>query len=412
MPLPLKSLEKIPPWAWLALALRVGFALKLGNNLHQIDEIGYSGSAWELASLGILGVAPPVPNAFFAVFFLLGHHLLWPRLGQALVSTATVWMLGRMTRELTGSSRAQSLALAVSAIYPFFIYYSGMLMSETLYLALVVAGLWWLCQCLSDRGRVLWRAGACGLALGLAALCRAEGAPIAVLIWIAAGAAAWAGRWPWKNWALAVLCWSLPLTLWCWRNQAATGHFVMDTHGGITMLHGTLLLEQNERDTAYAQKALEGMEFYQKAQSLGEYERNQVYMSESFRFMRENPRLVLSQWGRKFVNFWRFYPRRDKVYVETPYNNPNAGLSRDALALISLLFEPALIFLGLAGLWKLRGRWHDFFPLWIFIAATMAVHVISVSQMRYRLSIMPFLIFGACVYVASLVGEAVTQDGY
>jgi 4-amino-4-deoxy-L-arabinose transferase-like glycosyltransferase len=393
-----------PDWAWLCLALglRLIFALTLGGRLHQTDEIGFGGSAWDLACTGTLGAAgvpaavPPIPIAFFALCFrLFGHSLLYPRLAQAFVSAATAWVLGRMTEKLSGSRTAGRLALALAAVYPFFIYYSGMVLSETLYLAFVVPGLWWLCASFQERG-ASWRLPAAGgLSLAAAALCRPEAMPLALLLWLA-GSAAWLlGRWSGRALCAAVLAWALPLTAWCARNRAEVGAFTLDLHGGLTMLHGTLLLDENEFDTGFAMAALRKMPFYQRSLSLPAPERDRLYLRESLSFMRANPGRVARQWGRKFVNFWRLYPRTDKVFREDYYSHPGAGLSRAALVAVSLACEPALIIGGFWGLWGLRRRWDELFPLGLFLLGTMVLHMVSVSQMRYRLPVMPILIFAA-----------------
>ncbi len=401
-----------PEWVWLLLALllRLAFSLKLGGRLHQIDEGSYDNAAWAWASSSMLHVngqtlvTPPLPTTLFALCYRLGgHSLLVPRLAQALASTATAWALGRMTGRLSGSRPAGRLALACAAIYPFFIYYSGMLLSETLYLAMLVPSLWLLCESLQERGASWWKAPAAGLLLGLAALCRAEGAPIAALIWAAALVPCLMGRWPWRAWTCAVLIWLVPLLAWCARNQAAVGRFSLDNHGGLAMLHGTMFFELNEVDTAVAMAAIEKSPFYQESLSLTPAQRDQVYLRQSLRFMCENPAQVLRQWSVKVVNFWRFYPRTDKDFIETPTSRPGAGLSRPMLVALSLAFEPLLILGGLWGLWKLRQRWAELFPLMVFVLGTMGVHVVSVSQMRYRLPVMPVLMFAACIGAAGFL---------
>jgi len=60
------------------------------------------------------------------------------------------------------------------------------------------------------------------------------------------------------------------------------------------------------------------------------------------------------------------------------------------LVAISLVFEPWLILLGLIGLWRLKDKIVEIFPIYLFILGTMGIHMVSVSQMRYRLPIMPF----------------------
>ena len=399
-------------WLLLALALRLGFALSLGDRFHQTDEVGFSEFARNLAFSGYLGkdgepwATPPIPSAFFAACFrLLGHNLLFPRLAQALISAGTAWLLGRMAGGLTGSPRAGRLALAAAAVYPFFIYYSGMALSETLYLAFVVPGLWWLCASLRERGRSWRLAAAGGAALAAAALCRPEAMPIALLFWLAGLAACVSGSWSRKALCAAVLAWTLPLTLWCARNRAAVGVFALDTHGGLTLLHGSLLFEENEKDTAHAMAALEKMPFYQESLSLPVPRRDGVYLRAGLAFMRDNPGTVLGQWARKTVNFWRLYPRLDKPYREDVFSHPGAGLNRAGLVAVSLACEPVLILGGFYGLWGLRRRWRELHPLGIFLLGTMAIHVVSVSQMRYRLPVMPVLILAAAAAAARRWGD-------
>jgi hypothetical protein len=412
-----KTLRRIlfepPDWAWLflALSLRLVFAMTLGGRLHQTDEVGFGGSAWDLASKGTLGDGAPLPRVFFALWFrLCGHNLLYPRLAQALLSAATAMFLGRMTKHLSGSRTAGRLALILAVVYPFFIYYSGMVLSETLYLAFVVPGLWWLCASLQERGASWSLPAAGGVALAGAALCRPEAMPIAVLFWLAGLAAWFKGRWSGRALCAAVLAWALPLTAWCARNRAAVGTFALDLHGGMTMLHGTLLFDENEVDTGVAMSALAKMPFYQQSLSLPLPERDRLYLSQSLSFMRENPGRVARQWCRKFLNFWRFYPRTDKAYREDSYSHPGAGLSRAALVAVSLACEPALIVGGFWGLWGLRRRWAELYPMGIFLLATLVIHVVSVSQMRYRLAVMSILIFGAASGLAAWIEGRARED--
>lgn len=391
------------PWLAAALAVRLAFALKLGGRLHQTDESAFADAARALASTGhIPGVMPPVPVAFFALFFKLGRSLVWPRLGQAFVGAATAWLIGEATEDLTGSRRAGLAALAVSCVYPFFIYYGGMTLSETLYVALAVPGLWKLCATL--RGGRAADAALAGLCLSLAALCRAEAAFVAAPLWALAGVQA-ARRGFLRPWALGLAVWALPLLGWCARNRAAVGAFTLDIHGGMALLHGNEFFAQNEIDTSEAYKAIEQADFYKQSLALPDAQRDALYKRRALDWMRDNPGQTALQWADKLVNFWRFYPRVDKVYAENAYSHPGAGLPRGALVAISLLFEPELILGGFYGLWLLRGRAAVLWPLYLWVLGTCAIHVISVSQIRYRLPVMPVLIL-AFAYAIAETGRA------
>ena len=166
-----------------------------------------------------------------------------------------------------------------------------------------------------------------------------------------------------------------------------------------------MFFELNEQDTSLAVQAMEREAFYQEAQRLPEGERDAVLRSEAFKFMREHPWHTLGQWWAKAINFWRFYPRVDKAYIEREGSHPTAGASRWFLVAVSLLFEPWLILGGLAGLILLVRRDPLLFPLPLFLLGTMGIHIISVSQMRYRLPVMPWLILGACWLLAESAGE-------
>ena len=407
----LERVAAVPEWAWVAVAvaLRAGFALSLGDRLYQIDEGAYDAAARFLRSTGSLANAEgrlvmfPIPPSFFAAFLALLDHRAAPRLAQGLVSAATAWMLGRAAEDMTGSRRAGRATLALAAVYPFFIYYSAMLMTESLYVFFIVLGFWRLARSLAGAEAPPWEAAAAGAALGAAALCRGAGAYIVFPILVLAGAAACATRrWAWRSWGVAVVCWLLPLTGFAQRNKGVVGARTLDTHGGITLLHGTRFLDLNEEDTSRAQQALEREPFYAEAMAASELERDAIFKRHAFAYMKEDPLRMVRQWARKLVNFWRFWPRTDKAYHETGTSSPGAGLGRKGLVLISLCFEPWLIVCGLLGLYSmLKHRPACTWPLALFVLGTMLIHMLSVSQMRYRLPVMPWLMLGVAWLIAS-----------
>ncbi len=392
------------PWLLLGLALRVAFAWKLGGHYHQTDELGFNAMALQFAETGTLGargvldVVSLVPAVLFGSCYRLFGGLAGARVALAVLGAALPWLIGRLT-ETVVSPRAGRLALVIAAVYPFFVYYSGLLMSESPYLLLSVTGLWFLCASLG--GKPGWAApAAAGFFLGLAGLCRAEAAYVLIPVWLAAAGLCAARRWDWKLLAVAALCWALPLGAMSLRNKLAVGTFTLDTHGGLALVHGVLYLDENDVDTTHAQAAFERSELHRSTLGLPDAERDAALKRAALRFMAEDPARTLRQWGRKFVHFWRFYPRTDRAYDQRGNSNPTAGAPLGLLVAVSLLFEPALILGGLAGLWALRRRWERVWPLWLWVAGTMALHMVSVSQIRYRLPVMPALLLGLCALLA------------
>ncbi|MDE2489895.1 MAG: glycosyltransferase family 39 protein [Elusimicrobia bacterium] len=411
----LRLLLDSPERAWLALALvlRAAFALRLGGAFYQTDEHSFAAAARTLASSGFVGIGgvptsgPPVPAALYGLGFrLFGPSLLGPRLLEGLVGVLLAAAVGRATAALTRSRDAGRLALIVACVYPFFVYYGGLLMSETPYVTLAFPALALLALGVRDESAPLLCGG--GFLLGLAALARAEAAPIALLVF-AAAAAARADRRSLRRLALAVLCWAVPLLGWCARNRAELGAFTLDDHGGITLLHGTMFFDANEIDTTVAMKEFEATPLAARTNGLPAPERDRALMRAGFAWIFSHPAQVARQWVRKFVNFWRFYPRVDKRYPDDAVANPSAGASRGLLVAVSLLFEPALILGGLAGLWTLRAR-RELWTLWAFLLGTTGVHVFIISQMRYRLPVMPILMVGAAALAARALDGGAPQS--
>jgi 4-amino-4-deoxy-L-arabinose transferase-like glycosyltransferase len=392
-------------WTWvlLAAALRCALAAKAGNAFLQADEHGYTELARQLATSGLVGThglataGAPVPAALIALSFkLFGPSLAAARLATAVVGTFAAWALGRAAAALTGSRPAGRVALAVAAVYPFFAYYSVLLMTETPYLALTIPALALIG--LAARKESPRYAAAGGLLLGLAALTRAEAAPIGALVFAAAAFVRPSAR-ARRVVALAALCWLLPILAWCARNRLLVGAFTLDTHGGMTLLHGTMLHDDNEIDTKVAQTGFDATPLGQEAARLPEVERDRLLKRAAVGWMFSHPGRTAELWLLKLGAFWRPWPRVDKTYQNDADANPSGGVGRGWLVAVSLATEPLLIVAGFAGLWALRER-RETWPQWAFLIGTMGVHVVSVSQMRYRLPVMPALILGASFLLA------------
>lgn len=401
----------LKPVAWVVVAfvLRAGFALVLGNGFYQADEAGWHAQALSWSQYFVFGVGgkaavvTPLPSVLFGTaYFIFGPSKLAARLVQAAVGAAVVWALGKTAETASGSSRVGLIATAIAAVYPFFIYYSGVLMSETLYLFGAVCGLGFCVKSLSERGASLPTAAGAGVFWALAGLSRTEGVPIALFLWLALLGLSVLGRYSPKAFALAVLCWTVPLAGWAVRNHGIVGRYTLDTHGGITFLDGSMNFDLNEQDTLFARQAFRMTDVYRRGMAMSEIDRDDYFRAAAFSWMRANPGQVLRQWIHKAFNFWRFYPRLNKE-IPAASSDARAGMKVWILAAVSLMTEPALIFLGFWGAWTLRERFSELFPFYWMILATFGVHVIVISQMRYRLPVMPVLIIFAATRLNSFL---------
>lgn len=387
-------------WTLLALALRVGFVLKLGGRQYQTDELSHATAGLQLATEGVFGynhvpkVIPPLPGVFYALWFkLCGASWLWPRLAQACLAAAFPLILSRLAERLLASKTAGKWTLRIAAVYPFYVYYSGMLMTETLYTLLSVPALLLFCLALKERSTRL--AAVSGLLASLAALTRTE----ALVIFLALLPIALLLRLPPRAAGAFALAFLLPVLGWCARNKARSGFFGLDNHGGITFYNGTALFEEGEIDTRVAMDKFYASPLWASTRDLDETSFDRAMYKEAWAFMRAHPQLTLWQWWRKSVNFWRLYPRTDKVYAENVHSSPAAGAKRGVLVAVSLLFEPALIFGGLYGFWRRRRDWRWSAPIPLFVLGAWAAHALTVSMMRYRMPLMAYFM----LYAATLL---------
>lgn len=381
-----------------ALAVRLGFALSLGSRVVQPDEGVYLNLARNLHEKRVFGLEgvptadrpPALPFLVAAVYEVAGPRIPAARVMNALLGALAVWLIHGFASAAFGR-REGLIAAAVAAVYPFFVYWSGVVMTETLTVCLVLGACWASDRLLKSPSARL--AAAAGLLWGLAALTRTQNLAFPFL------AAPWLLRGPEKRArALAAAAFlaaaAAPAALWSARNKAVLGSGSLDTHSGYTLIIRTMFYDQDNVDTSVAAEALARTEIYREAMKLPPDERDRAFMRASLRFIRDNPLTYLRNCGRNFVQLWRFYPRLDKTVYE---KGPFLGGGRGRFAFLSLLTEPALIALGAAGLWLAASRGLPVFLPALFIAYTTAVHSLVIAQMRYRLPMMPFVIIFAAV---------------
>lgn len=182
----------------LALGLRIHFLYSIPPNPPSPDEIGYRAMAEQFLDRGILGYKSDKPNAFVTPgypLFLAGLYALARPLGlppdmlvrtiQVLLSTATVWLVFLLGRQL-GGLPAGYLGGVLAAVYPPFLYANARILTESLF-TFVFTGYAYMAL-ISLKHRKPWPHALTGAMLALATLVRPAAAPILVvpylLLWV------------------------------------------------------------------------------------------------------------------------------------------------------------------------------------------------------------------------------------
>ena len=259
-PVPLLPIERRERRVLLGV-VALGLALRLAAAFHGTgqpltgDQLSYDQVAWNLASghgyavgdaaSGYHATATRGPSYVLLVallFTLFGHGPWALFLVQALLDAASVLLVFRIGRLVFGRADAALAGAALYAIYPPFVLETGLMLSETLVNALVLAAIaaWLEAEHHGEaRGRGLAATVLSGLAVGLAALSKPILAPLAGLFFLAG----WSPARPLRGFGrlgLQVCVVSLVLAPWIARNAGTFHAFVPGVSlGGVTFWGGT-----------------------------------------------------------------------------------------------------------------------------------------------------------------------------
>jgi 4-amino-4-deoxy-L-arabinose transferase-like glycosyltransferase len=350
------------------------------------DERRFYASAFDLARMGYFSVEGarawemPGTAVFFSSAFAIAapeHVIVVVRVAQALLLVCEVLLVGSIARDAFNDRRAAVIAAGITAIYPFFLYYQGLLLSETLFTWLLVAAF-----------AALYRWRAAGLQIDA----------LLVLTSVLFGVASWVkptllfippvlifgASYLWlrdaarsiKIGATAAVIFATVLAPWCIRNALVFGAFVPLT----TSSGSNLYLGNNAANVNFGIDWTTDVDKNTVARinALPELERQKAYRDAAVDWILSNPSDFARGAVKKFFRYWNVVP--------------NATEFRGGLfPIISLLSFGPILLLAIGCILFLR-RHVDLVPLYALIAIFTALHCVVIASLRYRLPIEPFLI--------------------
>jgi 4-amino-4-deoxy-L-arabinose transferase-like glycosyltransferase len=295
-----------------ALALRIGYVELTPEYDLVHDAWGYDYHARSIATGEGYGLSHERPTAFRPPgypFLLAGvyeafdlgerpraERLPTARYAQAVVGTVVVGLIGLLALQLWGRGVAL-VALALAAVYLPLILTGGALMSEPLFVALMLASLCASIQVRRARRRWGWVV-LTGLIAGLAALTRANG----LILLLPLAAAVWQVRPRWSLRALAapaalVLVVLVTIAPWTIRNAQQLDAFVpVSTQLG-SALAGTYNAQARaDRDNPASWRSLKRVpgyeELYDRAGSIPEAQLEREVRERAVDYIRAHPAYV------------------------------------------------------------------------------------------------------------------------
>jgi len=317
-----------------------------------------------------VGRMPGYPYLLAGITSVFGEGLLAPRLVQAALGALAVGMAALLAGRLFGR-RVALAAGVIAAVYPMFIMMSALLLSETLFILLFLAGI--LCLHRAFAEDTLPAAIAAGAAFGAATLVRSS-----LLLYVPMAAGAWVVLRRFKvgafvRAAMMLAAFAAVMAPWVVRNWRVTGHFVP------TRLRVGPSLYEALNPEADGGPMMQRIDWGDGTEGLTEYEKNALWRIRAIEYAKQNPGHVASLAVRKLVRFWNIMP-----------NDPRF---RRPLIVIGMgLPFAGVMFLALLGGWLSWGRADVALTALLPVVYYSLLHMVFVSSVRYRVAVMPLLI--------------------
>ncbi len=379
-------------WAVLAgLAIRVAWGFAAGDEYRFYDSDSYvtiadnllagNGFLWGDQRIGRPPIYPLVVAALRTKLF--GREFLALYLFQSLLSAAAIFFFASGARRLVGKV-AGGITAGLLALDPFLVFYSGTVLSETLFIFFLSILFYSVASILQ---RPLVRAAVLGgLAAGAAFLTRPS-VPGVLICFIAAliiyarprlkGVIAG---------AVMALTAALVVMPWAIRNHEISGHWVFTTLGvGASLYDGV----GPQADGSSNMDFLRSMPELDK---MNEYSRDRYLLGKAFDAVVDRPFAVA---GLSLVKAYRFW---------APV--PNSETFRSPLYMTAsvLAVTPVYIFAVLALFTGVMRR-RDFVVLASVPAYFTLVHMVFVGSTRYRVPVMPFVAMLAAAFLAAFLAR-------
>lgn len=398
-------------WVILAavLALHVGWAVTRPSSDEQLqglpDQLEYlqlarnlvSGNGYSFidARLGskVLAFRTPGYPLFLAAF---RANVRVIQVAQAVIATSMVLAVFLLAQLLSrpidsgggGARVAQSearrmgwIAAVLVGFSPILVYFGGLILSETLFAAMLLWGMVLLIVgygSTSGRARVIpWLAG--GILLALSTLVRPSGIGLAVLLGIAAafvnrpgrgayleGRSSMRLRWPLPIGATMLCLTVLALLPWAIRNRGLLHSWVwLDTNAGYTFYDG-----YNPDATGASDQKF--VKYMPQLRQMDELNRSKYLRDLAKDYARAHPRHVLELAAAKFVRTWSPMPLSEQF-------------SQRKYQLVGLLYSLPFDLLVLWGL--ATGNLSRSAKVYVLLPAIYlsVIHMLTVGSLRYRL---------------------------
>ena len=369
----------------ISVIIRISYVLVLEGKLYFPDSARYDRIASELLTgngFSSASTAPLYPIFLSFIYRFFGHSFLMVRIIQSVIGSASILMIYLIARE-TFSEKAGLIAGSISAVYPFFIFFTGLLLTETLFIFLLLCLIFFLRKMTI---RLQWNYAVCtGIFAGLSILIK----PVMLYFLLFALIIVMAVYRDRRkklliNAILVLIITGSILMPWAWSNHKRTGEFIfLTTSGGLTFY-------ESNNPLADGGPGLEKIVRTEEMENMNEIELDKHFKQQAILFIKNNPRRFIELAVIKLRRFW------------SPV--PNAGSYRSMkYKLISIFSFCPVILLAVWGMIAWRKQWKYLLFLYLPVVFFGLLHMVMLGSVRYRIPVMPFMIVLAAGGISNLL---------
>ncbi|MBU1626112.1 glycosyltransferase family 39 protein [bacterium] len=251
---------------------------------------------------------PGYPAFIAMVFALFGKHTLAVKITQMILDIVTLILIYKISHRLF-DTRTTGIAVLILSMYPYSIYYTAMISTETLFTFWIILSIYLMIRFYDIRN--FQRLFLFSLAISCGIYTRPSFILFALLgaCWIIIIHESDRIRGFIRSaiFLLLIFLCMLPQFL---LNYSHTGHFLFTTWGGVNFYIGN-----NPQATgSFYGKPLEELIKDNKLMELNEVERYNFYLTKGFEFIKENPLSWLILLLKKFYLFWNPLPSVPWIY--------------------------------------------------------------------------------------------------
>ncbi|MCM8767770.1 MAG: glycosyltransferase family 39 protein [Candidatus Omnitrophica bacterium] len=354
--------------------LRIAFILTLKNHFYFDDEFEYykivqnflSGKGLIVAN-NLKSFRPPLYPLVISILFLFKINLIGIRIFQSLISTFSVYFIYLIGKKIF-DEKVGIVSAFISSFYPFFIFYNGFLLTETLFVFLTVLSIFYLIMTNTEKnGKFSFFSG---VFLGLGGLTRPIlqlYLPFSILhiLYFKENL-----KLKFRKIIFLVVGFCLTLSPWIIRNYRIFHKFIPGTTmGGWVFWEGNNPYSDGGPCPYFPEGILE----------IDEIERDKILYKMAFKTIKENPKRFFYLLKNKFKRFWNIVPNAPEFEKKFLYR------------FISVFsFGIMMPFFIIGFFFSLKNKKAQFLHSLIILFTIF--HIVFLASIRYRLPLEPFYI--------------------